>query len=108
MTNPRLSFLAALGFSLLVLPQIAFAVPPVSDPCRQEQRDLDHWVNGLKHRQSDELKQCAIANGSDSSVCQEVRASWELELSGARGQRSLQMSSCRSQGPYGDALLTDT
>src|SRR5258708_11541262 len=105
MTNSRVSFLAVLGFSLLVRPQMAFAV---SDSCKRQEKDLDHWVNGIKQRQSDEFKQCALANGSDSSVCQDLRASNESELRGARGQRSLQMSGCRSRGSYTSSLSTDT
>jgi hypothetical protein len=94
MTNPRVSLLAVLGFSLLVLPQMAFA----ADPCKQQQQDLDHQVNSIKHRQSDERKQCALANGEDSTVCQDLRTSGETELAGARAQRSLQMSGCRTRG----------
>ena len=96
MTHSRVSLLAVLGFFLLVLPTIASATPN-SDPCKQQQKDLDRWVNDVKHRQSTDLKQCALANGSDSAVCQNLRGSGDLELRGARAQRSLRMSGCRGQ-----------
>ena len=104
MTNSRASFLAVLGFSLLVLPQMAFAA---SNPCKQQEKNLDHWVNGIKQRQSDELKQCAVVNSSDSYVCQDLKDANQAELRGARSHRASQMSGCRSQGPAGNTLTTD-
>ena len=95
MTHSRVSLLAVLGFFLLALP-IALAAPN-SDPCKQQQKDFDRWVNDIRHRQSTELQQCAITNGSDSAVCQNLRASGQLDLREARAQRRLRMSGCRNQ-----------